>query len=108
MCEPTFIGCLIDNHSVLHVEPRIRQNSHDSVCPTWVLVIPKLTRRISLIPDNRSLRVVELVRLGIGSVPLIIESNPQSLLSHLALVHVTRGLVVVAEWCFDSELVENV
>ncbi|GIX64659.1 uncharacterized protein BcabD6B2_40940 [Babesia caballi] len=88
-------GGLVDDHGVLHVEPGVRDHGHDGVHAGRVVVVLHLPELLS--GDQGLLREQQAVGLDVGAELLAVVGHAHALLQHLALVHVPRALVVVAE-----------
>lgn len=91
--EPIFIGALIDNHGVFHIISGIGEHSNNSISAG--VVVTELEILIEFGPDEWFLAVQNTVHLVIKPVIPVQDTGPHGLLRHLALIHVTWGLVVV-------------
>ena len=95
--KSTLVGRFVDDHSVVHVVSRVGDNSHNRICPIWVVI-----QAICVVkrgPDYRGLPCLQPINLVVCA---IVERSPwctHGLLAHLTLVHVTRRLVIVGEGC---------
>ena len=95
MAESLFVGRLVDDHSVFHVVSGVGKDSNN--CVGARVVVGKLEALIKLGADQWFLAVQDAVELIVEPVVPVEHTGSHGLLGHLALVHVSRGLVVVEE-----------
>jgi len=95
MTEASIIRTFVNNHSIFHIIPCVRNNSYHSVAAGWVLA--KIIFIKSLSSHKGSLREKKSINFVIHTVGMGMVRSSHSLFCHLALVHVTWRLVVVAE-----------
>lgn len=93
--EATFVSGLVDNHSVVHVVTGVRDNGHHGVHAVGEVVqaVGVVERRT----NDGGLTGLDAVQLVVCTVCDGGTGSTHGLLAHLALVHVTRRLVVVGE-----------
>jgi hypothetical protein len=95
MTKTTVIGSLVDNHSIFHVITSVGDNSHDSINSTRTLLEVVLTEGFS--SHDRCLREQKSINFIIHSERMVVVRCSHGLLSHLALIHVSRTLVIVSK-----------
>jgi hypothetical protein len=88
MTKSSFISTLIDDHGILHVVSCIRDNCNNSI--STVGVLPEIVLLITLSTDKRLLREENTINLIVHTVRVVVVRSSHSLLSHLALIHITR------------------
>eukprot|EP00964_Phaeocystis_antarctica_P141265 scaffold106242_cov63-Phaeocystis_antarctica.AAC.8 len=93
--EAAVVRRLVDDHRVLHVVARVRDDRHHGVGARGVLV--EAVALVVAVAHDGALRRVQRVGLGVGAMRLGVERCAHGLLAHLALVHVARRLVEVGE-----------
>lgn len=90
-----FIRTFVDYHSVFHIVASVRKYSHNSICAG--IVVTELEVFIQFCPYQRFLAVENAIHFVIKSVVPIQHTGTHCLFSHLALIHVTWGLVMIEE-----------
>jgi hypothetical protein len=98
--ETSFIGTLINNHGVFHVITCVRNDSYNSIGATWVL--SEVILLIFVGVDQGLLGEEDTVHFVIHTIGVVVIGRSHSLLSHLTLIHVTRGLIVLWEGLHGS------
>ena len=96
MAEASIIGSFVDDHSVLHIVASVTDDSDNSIGSTWAKV--EVILQMLGCADQWLLGEQESVDFVIHTVGMIVIRCTHSLLSHLALIHVSWTLVVVTEW----------
>lgn len=89
------VGPLVEDHGVFHVVARVRDHGHHSVSALRVLVHFELSVPTGL--NQRGLRGLDFVHLVVRSLVQAVHGRAHGLLAHLALVHDSGPLVVIAE-----------
>jgi len=95
MTEAALVRGLVDNHCIVHVVTRVRENSDDGVG-----AVGKVVQSVGVVEgwaDDGRLTRLQTVELVVCAVVDGCTRGTHGLLAHLALVHVTGGLVVVGE-----------
>lgn len=95
MAESLLVGRLVDDHSVFHVVSGVGKHGYD--CVGAGVVVRELEVFIELGAHQWFLAVEDAVELVVEPVVPVEHASSHGLLGHLALIHVTRGLVVVEE-----------
>lgn len=93
--ESALICALVDDHGVFHVVAGVGDNGNHSVGA--VRVLPKVVVTVFLGLNEGLLREEDPVDLVVHAVGVVVVGRAHGLLGHLALIHVTRRLVVLGE-----------
>jgi len=104
--ETSLIGALINNHGVFHVITCVRNDSYNSIGATWVL--SEVILLIFVGVDQGLLGEEDTVHFVIHTIGVVVIGRSHSLLGHLTLIHVTRGLIVLWEGLHGSYNTQNV
>ena len=96
MHKASLVGTFVHDHCVLHVIPCVRDNCNHSVGSLRAL--GEIVVGVILSPHERGLREKDSVHLVVHSVWMIVVWGSHRLLGHLALIHVSRRLVIVRKW----------
>ena len=96
MGKPSLVRALIYDHSVFHIVPCVADDGDNSIRPrrTQIEVVLQVLGRA----NQRGLREKQPVYLVVHAVRVAVIGRAHGLLGHLALVHISGALVVVAEW----------
>lgn len=106
MAESSLIGTLVDDHGIFHVIPGIRDDSHDGIGPTGVL--SEIIFLILVGVDQGFLREENAIHFIVHAIGVVVVGGTHGLLGHLALIHVTRGLIVLWERLHGGNDTQNV
>ena len=109
MAKSYLISTLVDYHSIFHVITSIRNDSNDGVGTMGVL--PEIILFITLSANQRLLREKNSIDFVIHTERMIVVGCSHCLFSHLALIHVTRRLIVFWERlhsCDDTQYVNRI
>ena len=93
--ESTLVRGLVNNHSVVHVVTRVGDNRHHGIG-----AVGEVVQSVGVVqrwPHNRRLTRLQSVELVVCAVVDGRARRSHRLFAHLALVHVTRRLVIVGE-----------
>ena len=94
--EAAIVGAFVDDHGVLHVVSGVADDGYDCISATGAqieVIVEVLSRA-----NQWSLWEKQAVDLVVHSIRVRVIRCAHRLLSHLALVHVSWALIVVAEW----------
>jgi hypothetical protein len=106
MTETSFIGTFVNNHSIFHVITCVGDNSHDCIGATWVLSEVILLILVGV--DQGLLREEDTIDLVIHAIGVVVVGCTHGLLGHLALIHITRRLIVLRERLHGGDDTQNV
>ena len=85
--KSSLISALIENHSILHIVPGIRNDSHYSI--DTLRTQPEIILRVVCSPHKRSLWEQYPINLVVHPIWVVVVGRSHGLLGHLTLVHVS-------------------
>jgi len=95
MAKASLISTLIDDHSVFHIVTCVGNDSNDSICT--VRILSEIVLIVTLSANKRLLGEKNSINFVVHAERMIVVRGSHSLLRHLALIHITRGLIVFRE-----------
>ena len=95
MGEASVVSSLVNDHRVLHVVPSVADNSDDGIRTRRAQV--EIILQVLSRTNQGRLREKKPVDLVVHAIRVGVVGCAHCLFGHLALVHVTRALIVVAE-----------
>lgn len=105
MHESSLIRSFIDDHCVFNIIASVTQHCDDRVHARGILVEVQLTH--CLVLNQRLLDIGDRVGLVVVSLQNVVTRSPHGLLRHLALVHVSRGLIVNQKGNLGRQFTQN-